>query len=80
MSEFVTTAACGGNSETDRVYLKCIPTGSKLVLDSSRPIKEGRRLLHSVPRTGSGSPTQSPGIWGMATLHRDPVLSHSVYS
>lgn len=36
--------------------------------------------LHSVPRTGAGSPVQAPGCCGMATLHRDPVLSHSVYS
>lgn len=37
-------------------------------------------LLHSVPRTGSGSPVQAPGLCGMATRHRDPALSHSVYS
>lgn len=66
--------------ETLRLHLRFIPTGSKQVLNSSRQIKEKRLLLHSVPRTGSGSPTQSPGICGMATLHLDPVLSHSVYS
>lgn len=33
----------------------------------------------SVPLVGGGRSEQEPGLRGMETLHRDPVLSHSVY-
>lgn len=33
----------------------------------------------SVPLLGGGRPEQLAGLRGMATLHREPVLSHSVY-
>lgn len=36
-------------------------------------------LQQSVPLVGGGRSKQEPGFRGMATLHRDPVLSHSVY-
>lgn len=41
---------------------------------------KNHNILHSLPLTGSGRPEQSTAEFGMATLHLEPVLSHSVYS
>lgn len=42
--------------------------------------RKGHHVLHSFPLTGSGSPEHSTDGFGTATLHLEPLLSHSVYS